>query len=112
MALQDTDLLVVNRGGTNYQVSVADFKSQVGIMGNVIYGTAGVSSAAGNQTTVTHASVDLAKSYIVLSTSSNFDGNNGNITVGVFVSDRTTTSFTLRTNGGSTSIQVSYFLIY
>ena len=29
MALQDTDLLVVNRGGTNYKVTVADFKQEI-----------------------------------------------------------------------------------
>lgn len=117
MALQDADLLVVNRGGTNYKITIADFKSQVGIMGNVIYGNVyDVLARSGENITINHPAIDLAKSYIVLSGAA--IDLSVNIDVGIYVSSRTTTSFNVSiassylTGNQGADVTFSYFLIY
>jgi hypothetical protein len=72
-----------------------------GFMGNVIYGV-GTTGAPGI-VTVSHATVDLAKSYIILNMNEGAGGSGGR------VNSRTTTSFAVLSNPNQT---FSYFLIY
>lgn len=51
MALQDADLLLVNRGGTNYKVTVAQFKQEInplqGRIQNLVFTSSADSRTAG-----------------------------------------------------------------
>lgn len=75
-----------------------------GGLSNVIYGTANCPPLG---ITITHAAVDLAKSYIIMNVMQQTDTQPG----GALIFSRTATSFRVVTNG-SLGNQFSYFLVY
>ena len=77
MALQDTDLLVVNRGGTNYQVSVADFKTEINPMqGKTFYGGIGINPTNGGGSGSVPNPSGTADAYVVFSSQGLAAGSN------------------------------------
>ncbi len=72
-------------------------------LNNVIYGT-GITPGGGTTTTINHASVSLSNSYIIINGVNSGVGDGG-----VYISARTTTSFTVFAQGSN---NFSYFLIY
>lgn len=70
-------------------------------LNNVIYGTGTI--PVSSTLTITHTSVNLAKSYIILNYGSGFTN------AGATVSARTSTSFNVV---GNSSMPISYFLVY